>query len=230
VDKYRLESDTASGLLRVIALRDFNNVKAGDHGGLVSGPDNLDQLGGCWVYEGSTARGNARVSGDARVYGRAQVCGNAVIAGNARIFSQALVFDRAIVFDNARVGGMAHVGGNAVVDGGARIFDAASISDNARVGGMAQLGGSIHICGNTFVRGTVFLFDAAYIGGNAVIASKEHYLYAMLSEGAVTMWRRSDGMLEGHYNGGISDLKEQCAADPELNAVVKIMKERAKNW
>jgi hypothetical protein len=46
-------------LFRLLAVRDFGIVRAGDRGGLVSGPDNLFHEGFCWVY------------GDARVYGEA---------------------------------------------------------------------------------------------------------------------------------------------------------------
>ena len=77
--KYKTEPDPKTGLLRVIALKDFANVKKGSLGGLIEKEDNLDQKGDCWVF------GEAKVKGNATVSGNAQVCGYAWIDGNARI-------------------------------------------------------------------------------------------------------------------------------------------------
>ena len=59
--KYKLKLEEGSGLYRIIALRDFRDVKTGDIGGLVSNEKNLSQEGNAWVY------------GDAKVYMDAQV-------------------------------------------------------------------------------------------------------------------------------------------------------------
>ena len=37
-------------LFRIVALKDFSNVKKGDLGGLIEKEGNLDQQGNCWVY------------------------------------------------------------------------------------------------------------------------------------------------------------------------------------
>ena len=90
--KYRTEKE--GDMLRIIALKDFANVKKGDKGGLIEKESNLSQYGDCWVY------GGARVFGDARVWGFAQVSGDAVISDKAR------------VSESAKVGGNACVSGN----------------------------------------------------------------------------------------------------------------------
>ncbi len=48
-------------LRRIVALRDFGDVKAGDKGGWIEKEENLSQDGNAWVF------GNAQVCGDAHV-------------------------------------------------------------------------------------------------------------------------------------------------------------------
>lgn len=45
--KYKTEKDPGTGLLRIIALKDFSNVKKGDRGGLIKSEYNLSQEGNC---------------------------------------------------------------------------------------------------------------------------------------------------------------------------------------
>jgi carbonic anhydrase/acetyltransferase-like protein (isoleucine patch superfamily) len=118
--KYRLgERHPTQELHRVVALRDFGDVRAGDIGGWIQQESNLSHDGNCWVS------GNARVSDNAWVSGNARVSGNAGISGNAR------VSDNAWVSDNARVYGNARVYYNAWVSGNARVSDNAWVSGNA---------------------------------------------------------------------------------------------------
>ena len=72
--KYKTEVE--GGMLRIIAVKDFANVKAGDRGGRIEKDANLSQDGDAWVS------GDARVFGDARVSGDAQVSGNAWVSGD----------------------------------------------------------------------------------------------------------------------------------------------------
>ena len=80
-------------LYRIKALKDFNNVKAGDLGGYIEKEENLSHEGNCWVsgnarvYGNAYVYDNARVFGDARVYGNAEVFGNAIVYGNAYVSS-----------------------------------------------------------------------------------------------------------------------------------------------
>lgn len=66
--KYRLTDETmmlpdGTRLHRIMALRDFGDVQAGDLGGFVEKEANLSHKGGARVY------GGAEVCDDARVYG-----------------------------------------------------------------------------------------------------------------------------------------------------------------
>ena len=116
--KYKLgEKHPTENLYRVVALKDFGYVKAGDIGGWVKSGRNLSQDGDCWV------RGNAWVYGNARVYGNAQVFSDAQVYGNAQVFSDAWVYGNAQVYGNTKVYGNAQVYGNAWVSGNAEVYD-----------------------------------------------------------------------------------------------------------
>ena len=106
--KYRTEPE--GDMLRIIALKDFSDVRKGDKGGLIQYESNLSQYGDCWVYE------DAQVFGNARVWGFAQISGNAVISDNAR------VSDSAKVGGNAKISGNTWVGGNACVSGNVKLW------------------------------------------------------------------------------------------------------------
>ena len=78
-------------MLRIIALKDFSDVKKGQLGGLIEKEDNLDQNGECWVFGWAEVMGNAIVSGNAQIYGgcvsgNARICGcTCVDGGNTKI-------------------------------------------------------------------------------------------------------------------------------------------------
>ena len=56
-EKFKLGKEEVNGLHRVIALRDFSDVKKGEQGGFIEKEANLSHEGNAWVY------------GDALVYG-----------------------------------------------------------------------------------------------------------------------------------------------------------------
>ena len=102
--KYRTEEEK-DGLLRIIALKDFSDVKKGDKGGLIRDEINLSQEGNCWVYEKAMVSDCARVSGDAKVSGNARVWGWARVYENAQVSGNAVIYGCAEVFGNAKVCG-----------------------------------------------------------------------------------------------------------------------------
>lgn len=55
-------------LYQIRALKDFNNVKAGDFGGYIEDESNLSQDGNCWVSD------SAKVYGNAKIYGYVEEC------------------------------------------------------------------------------------------------------------------------------------------------------------
>ena len=97
--KYKLTDETRQlfdrTLHRIVALRDFGNIKEGDIGGWIEKEKNLSHEGLCWIYYNST------------------VCDNAKVYGNV------------IVLENAKVGGGAKVGGDEIIRGDVEIYNKA---------------------------------------------------------------------------------------------------------
>lgn len=92
-------------LYRIVALKDFADVKAGDKGGYIESEGNLSQDGNSWVYHRAKVWNAARISDDAQVFGQAEVYDNAQVGGTSWVYG------------NAKVYGDAQVGGNASISG-----------------------------------------------------------------------------------------------------------------
>ena len=108
-------------MLRIIALKDFSDVKKGQLGGLIEKEENLSQEGNCWIY------------GSARVSGNAYVCDNAIVCGWAKVYGYAKVSGNAWVYDNAQVCMEAKIYGNVYVAGEACVADNAEIPGNIKL-------------------------------------------------------------------------------------------------
>ena len=126
--KFELTSEfivdiSGAKLIRIKALIEFGNVKAGELGGYIEKEYNLDHNGNAWVSGNAHVRGNARVSGNAHVFGDAQVRGNAWVLGDAQVCGDAQVRDNARVHGNAWVHGDTWVFGDAQVCGDALVCD-----------------------------------------------------------------------------------------------------------
>lgn len=104
-------------LYRIIAVKDFGNVKAGTLGGFIETEKNLSQEGDCWAFSDSKIFGNAVVKDDARIFNEAVIRDNASIEGNARIEDYSEIFGNAVVTDFVRVIRNARIGGDAKVYG-----------------------------------------------------------------------------------------------------------------
>lgn len=85
--KYKLTEETLEidghVLNRIIALRDFGEVKKGDLGGFIEKESNLAHDRNCWIYNDAVVHDDAMVCGEARVYGKAEVYGEAKVYGKA---------------------------------------------------------------------------------------------------------------------------------------------------
>ena len=93
--KYEFTGETLDWYNRILhrirALKDFDNVKAGDIGGWIEKEENLAHEGDCWVY------GEAKVYGEAEVYGSAEVYDWAKVYGEAEVYGLAEVSGSAII-------------------------------------------------------------------------------------------------------------------------------------
>ena len=176
--KYRTEPE--DDMLRIIALKDFSDVKKGDKGGLIAREDNLSQDGDCWVYEDAMVSGHARIYENAKIYGKACVSENAKIYNNARVYGTAWVSGHAYVKLNAEVYGDANVFGHALVSNFAKVSGNAQVYDNAKVYDCAR------ICGNANVFGDAVIYHDACVSGKTQV-----YGFAKIS-GNVKLWSTYD--------------------------------------
>lgn len=206
--KYELTDATKCGpygcLRRIVCTESFTcpagpisgksvRVEKGDLGGWVTGYDNLQQDGTCWLFGDAVAADGAIVSegavlansaaaidnayihgiswlGDSSlVSGTASVAGHACISGCARVFDHACVYGHADVGGSACVYGDSEVSGRAVVQDSARIADQAVVSAWAKIGGRAFVGGRADIGGSAIVYGTAAIEWLSVIRKNAEI-------------------------------------------------------------
>ena len=109
-------------MLRIIALKNFSDVKKGQLGGLIEKEGNLSQKGDCWVYDDARVSGNAYVCDNVKVYGKANVSGFAGICGNAQVYEDAWVCMGAKIYGNVYVAGEACVADNAEIPGNVKLY------------------------------------------------------------------------------------------------------------
>ena len=184
--KYKLTDETkiVNGITlhRIVATKNFDNVKVGDKGGFVESIRNLSDSFNSWISD------NACVFGNAYVLENAQVSGNAMVYGNARVAGSATVTCNAQIYDNAKVIGSAYISGNAKLFESAALSCNAILHDNACVKGNAFVGENVVVEGNAKIYGNVtindilnyrarnvnepvYITDNAEIGGETYISS-----------------------------------------------------------
>lgn len=162
-------------LHRIVALYDFNDVKAGDLGGFVESEFNLSQFGLSWVYDDAKVINSSRVYDDVQVRGEAIVRGQAIISeravidGNADVSGSARVFGHAEVFGSARIMGNSQVHGFSEIKGNAIITDNAVVSQYAQIGELAIISKDAHVYGEATVFGRAEVFGNARIYGEASV-------------------------------------------------------------
>ena len=66
---------------RIIAEKDFDDIKKGTLGGFVESEKNLSHNDNCWIHNNATVFDNATVCGNAIIYGNAIVCDNVIVYG-----------------------------------------------------------------------------------------------------------------------------------------------------
>lgn len=90
--KYELTNETkfinGVKVYRIVAMRDFADVKAGDLGGFVQSEHNLSQLDDCWLYNDACVYGDANVFRNAQVYNNCEISGRVQFGGNAAMWGE----------------------------------------------------------------------------------------------------------------------------------------------
>ena len=196
--KYKLTEETLKidghVLNRIIALRDFGEVKKGDLGGFIEKESNLAHDWNCWIYNDAVVRGNAMVYGDAKVYGNAEVYGDATVWGNAEVY------------------------GNAIVCGDAKVYGNAEVYGDATVWGNAEVYGNAIVCGDAKVCGEAMVYGEAKVCGNAKVEKKSDYIVFKnwWSSGRYFTWTRSNDMWSvGCFYGTGEELIKKAYKDSE---------------
>jgi carbonic anhydrase/acetyltransferase-like protein (isoleucine patch superfamily) len=221
--KYKLSRWTITlcgiKLHRVVAVRDFGDVKKGDEGGYVESLANLSHNGLCWVYDNAKVVGHARLEEDATIHCMAEMhdncvaCGEAWIGETAQIHANALLSLNAVVTDDARiwdharivggtvrgkafVGSYTFVGCRAIVEDSAILTGNANVSDDALVGGHAMLSGEVSVCGHAKVVGTMRIEGKAIFSHDAVINNYDDFMvfYNNWSSNRYFTWTKSNNM------------------------------------
>ena len=197
-------------MLRIIALKDFIEVRKGDKGGLIEKESNLSQEGNCWIYEFAKVSGNARVSDNAivaenaKVYEKAQISGFACVWGNAEIYGRAQIYGNssvcgsskisgdAEIYENAWVGEHADIRGNARIYGDTKIFEKAWVYENACVCGATAVFGSAGIKGNVKLWSTTSLYATAPIATSVIENHKDYLIIVIGREFRVISLKNKD--------------------------------------
>lgn len=221
--KYAFTSETldiGKGVIlkRIVALKDFGDVKKGDLGGWLESEENLSPLGDSWVYEEAKVAENAKVYGDARVFGNAKVYKSAEVYGCAKVYGDARVSGKAKVFENGVVYGRAMIWGNAKVYGDSIVSGLAKVSGDVFIYEYAKIFGSSHVSGHVEVYGDVQLIGDASLFGNAKVASTEDYIVFKnnWSSGRSFTWTKSNDMwLVGCFYGTGEELIKKAYQDSE---------------
>ena len=202
-------------LHRIIALKDFGDIKKSDLGGWIEKEENLSQKDNCWVggeakvYNDARVCEDAQVDDNANIFENAQLMYKACVYGNARIFGKALiygyskVYEDAYIHDNSSIFGYAKIFGRAEVYGNADIYGNACVFDNARIYDNAMIYGNVHIFGDAKVFGVAEIID------NAEVSNIQDYMVFKnsWSSGRYFTWTKSNNMWkEGSFYGTEEEL------------------------
>lgn len=231
-------------LYRIVALRDFSDVKAGDRGGYVQSERNLSQQGDCWIYDEAMAMDNTLVAQNAKMYHSAKLWGSAKMTNFAEIHNKAQMFNKSFMGGHARIFGesmmydcskildLAEMHGCSCIMNNASMYDDSSMYDYSIMCGTAEMhgGSEMHdkssmfdnarIHGNTKLYGIVHLSGNTEIRGDAVIRSIYDYIVFKnwWSSGRYFVWTRSNNMYTvGCFYGTGEELIMKAYQDSELS-------------
>ena len=94
---------------RIVALRDFGDVKVGDKGGFLEKEENLSHNNDCWVYGEAQVYDEARVCDEARVHGEAQVYGKARVTTVVKTFGNGFDYRITVTDKHIKIGCQQHL-------------------------------------------------------------------------------------------------------------------------
>lgn len=166
--KYKVKLDNGEFGYRIVATRDFADIKKGEKGGYIQGTWNL-----C-MYDNSWVNGDAKVYENAFLYEDARVSGNALVFGNARVSGNAHIYEKAWVHGESSISGCAKVHGDTNIYGQSVIKGASEIEGEAEVRGNSLLDGFSHIYHDAIIEessvvGGLDSSDTVIVSGRTVV-------------------------------------------------------------
>lgn len=229
-------------LYRLVAIREFNNVRKGALGGYIEKESNLSHEGDSWVYQNGIVYGNASVSDNAFISdsgilsGNAKLQDNAHIRGNAEVTDNAIVRGRAYVMQHAKVAGNAIIRGTSVIMDNATVMGHITCGDHTVISDNAILDGYSLIHGNTCIYGDIHLCLDGSSLYDANICERNNIIIIQgigPSYGTITIYRDNDGFpyvtcgcFKGDINNFIQMLNDAYKEEQlpkEYNALIDII-------
>lgn len=162
-------------LYRIIAMRDFGNVKDGQVGGYVESESNLDGDDKSWIYNEAKVFDTAVITNDSAIRDKAIVCGKSQIK-------------------NSTIGGYALVTGNDTVVDGCVIADRATVKNGLVIETDMFNAAAISLSASGHVRNSK-LHGGSYISGNSQVTKSTLRDYCRVYDSQVTGCELSQGAL-----------------------------------
>ena len=182
---------------RIIALKDFADVEAGDKGGYIESESCLEQEGTCWVYDEAVILGKSILEQSARVYGKSVVKGNCYLTGDCLIFDDVVLDGSILVADNAEIYGNTVIKGRAIIGNDARIEGDTLIEGDYDFDDVLTIAGTVNIKGeDNHLKGHFQIRDNSVITGGARINKRQDIkqITGILDgDGSITVYRTKDG-------------------------------------
>ena len=155
-------------LSRIVAKRDFGNIKKGTLGGFIEDTHNLSQTGNCWIGEKAMVYGFARISKDAIVRGQAVVKDRVIVTDNAVVEGNTLLDQHVFVGGHAYIGNSTYLSGTATIVDHARLYCYGFHSRSGKTL-MPNVNGLVRIKDFAFLEGRVSIRDHAVLAGHCKI-------------------------------------------------------------
>lgn len=175
---------------RIVAVKDFGNIRAGHLGGWIEKEENLTHAGDCWIYDEGIVLNDACIRDNAQVRDEAVVSGYADVGRDAKVLDQAfvtdevLVTDKAMVRDNAVICDESCIMGNALILNNsfvrnAVVNDHVCIQDNAVIID-ATLNGHAYVCDDAVVDSDVMIGGYSRLDRKSKLIQSEDYSAAFI--------------------------------------------------
>ena len=174
-------------IFRIKALKDFNDIKAGDIGGWVCSYDNLSQEGNCWIYDDAKCLDNARVYDNAKMYDSSMMLGNAKMYDNAVMSDSSVMCDNAVVCGNARMCDTSTMcdnsmmRGNAMMFNNSKMYDRATMFDNSKMFDGAEMFGRATMYDNSAIYDNSKMYNKARMFDYAIL-NENKILYGSINK------------------------------------------------